>query len=408
MSLAHILLTGIVTVFAAQVLIVLWLMFLHALRQRRIPEKGFPAQILPPVRVQDTEITLYPQGTTLFDAMLTAIQQAKETIFLETYIWKDDVLGQKFKAVLIERAQAGVKVYVIFDRFANLVVPRKFKRFPVDLPGLKVFIYSSLTRPWHFLRWRNYGLDHRKLLVVDGQIGFVGGYNIGETYRAQWRDTHLRFVGPATRDLGYAFADLWNLDRNPHPPMHMPARPWSPTIRIHRNDPLRTSYPIRNIYLEAIEHAQTHIAITNAYFVPDPAIRQGLIRAAQRGVNVEILIPWASNHVFVHWLARHFFAQYLAAGIKLYGYEGAMIHAKSATIDGVWSTIGTANLDRLSLTGNFEINVEIFDAQVAQQMERIFAVDLLNARTIDQEQWQRRSWFSRAAEWILSPLWLWG
>ena len=107
---AHILLIGIVTVFAAQVLIVLWLMFLHTLRQRRIPEKGFPAQILPPLMVQDTEITLYPQGTTLFDAMLTAIQQAKETIFLETYIWKDDVLGQKFKAVLIVHAQAGVNI----------------------------------------------------------------------------------------------------------------------------------------------------------------------------------------------------------------------------------------------------------------------------------------------------------
>ncbi len=358
---ARILLTGIATLFAVQVLIVLWLMFLHALRQRRIPEEGFPSLRLPPVMVQETEVTLYTEGKSLFEAMLAAVQQAESTIFLETYIWKDDVLGQEFKAALIERAQAGVKIYVIFDWFANLVVPRKFKRFPKDLPGLQVYIYSALTRPWHILRWRNFGLDHRKLLVVDEQIGFVGGYNIGETYRTQWRDTHLRFVGPANRDLGYAFADLWNLGRNPHPPIHMPARPWSSTIRIHRNDPLRTSYPIRNIYLEAIEHAQKHIAITNAYFVPDPAIRQALIRAAQRGVNVEILIPWQSNHVFVDWLARHFFDQYMAAGIKLYGYEGAMIHAKSATIDGVWSTVGTANLDRLSLTGNFEINVEIFD-----------------------------------------------
>ncbi len=408
MPLARILLIGIVTLFALQVLIVLWLMFLHALRQRRTPDEGFPFLDLYPVMVQETEVTLYTEGESLFKAMLTAIEQAQKTIFLETYIWKDDELGQKFKDALIERAQAGVKVYVIFDWFANLVVPREFKRFPKNLPGLQVYIFSSLTRPWSFLRLRNYGLDHRKLLVVDEQIGFVGGYNIGETYRTQWRDTHLRLVGPANRDLGYAFADLWNLDRNPHPPIHMPARPWSSTIRIHRNDPLRSSYPIRNVYLEAIEHAQKHIAITNAYFVPDPAIRQALIRAAQRGVNVEILLPWQSNHVFVDWLARHFFAQYMAAGIKLYGYEGAMIHAKSATIDGVWSTVGTANLDRLSLLGNFEINVEIFDAQVAQKMARVFAVDLFNARVIDPEEWARRPWYSRAAEWILSPLWPWG
>lgn len=404
---AHILLIGIGTLFAVQLLVVLWLTLVHALRRRRIPAEGFPSLALPPVRVQDTEVTLYTEGAALFEAMLTAIQQAQKTIFLETYIWKDDVLGRQFKEALIQRAQAGVKVYVIFDWFANLVVPRKFKRFP-HVPGLQVYIFSSLTRPWHLLRWRNYGLDHRKLLVVDEAIGFVGGYNIGESYRIQWRDTHLRFVGPANRDLGYAFADLWNQDRNPHPPIAMPARPWSSTLRIHRNDPLRASFPIRNIYLEAIEHAQSHIAITNAYFVPDPAIRQGLIRAAQRGVRVEILIPWQSNHVFVDWLARHYFAQYLAAGIKLYGYEGAMIHAKSATIDGVWSTVGTANLDRLSLAGNFEINVEIFDPQVAQQMARIFAVDLFNARPIDPEAWARRPWLNRAAELILSPLWQWG
>lgn len=408
MSITTLILRILVLGFTIQVLVLIWLYAVNRLRRDRMPEAGFPHIHLPPTWVGENELTLFAEGTTLYASMLADIQQAEHTIFFETYIWKADPLGQCFKDALIERAKAGVQVYVVFDWFANLVVPRRFKRFPSDIPTLHVYIFRSLTRPWHFLRWRNYGLDHRKILVVDNKVGFVGGYNIGEFYRSFWRDTHLRLNGPAARDLGFSFADFWNQERNHHPPIKVPVRPWSPIIRVHRNDPVRTSFPIRNIYLEAIEHAQQHIALTNAYFVPDPTIRQALIRAAKRGVSVEILLPWQSNHVFVDWLARHYFDEYLDAGIKLYGYAGAMIHAKSATIDGEWSTVGTANMDRLSLAGNYEINVEIFDARFAEQMKRIFAVDLFNARPILPAEWAARPWYNRAAEWILSPLWLWG
>jgi cardiolipin synthase len=160
--------------------------------------------------------------------------------------------------------------------------------------------------------------------------------------------------------------------------------------------------------LEALEHAQKRVRITNAYLMPDNEFRLALLRAAARGVDVQILLPWESNHILADWVARHFFPDYLRGGIRLFGYQGGMIHAKTATIDGVWSTIGTANLDRMSLWGNYEINVEVFNPGVASQMENIFEHDLINAHEITLEEWLKRPWYTRASELVISPLRPWG
>jgi len=206
-------------------------------------------------------------------------------------------------------------------------------------------------------------------------------------------------------DLAYAFVDFWNTHAGKKTFISYTApRQWPDHIMVHRNDPIRLTFPIRGMYLDAINRAQRHIWITNAYFIPDRVILQALIDAAKRGVDVRILLPWQSNHVTADWLARGYFERCLEAGIRIFGYQNAMIHAKTATIDDYWSTIGTANLDRLSLTGNYEINVEIRDVNFADDMEIIFLNDLTNTIEITLEDWRRRAWYQRVGEWILSPL----
>ena len=399
----HIVPTILGGVFAIQLLIVSVLLIESKVRRRRVPPEGFPFFHPPPVIVAGTEVQVYSAGRELFDAMLAAIESARETIYLETYIWKGDELGERFKQTLIRKARAGVSVYLIYDTFANIVVPRSFFQFP---PELHVLPYRAWRRPWHAFDFRRYGRDHRKILVVDSEVGFVGGYNIGEFYRTHWRDTHLRLVGPEVDDLTSAFVDFWNANRYAHLPiLALPRRSWSSELRAYRNDPRQMIFPIRSIYIEAIEQSQKHIFMTQAYFIPDEAILQALRRAARRGVDVRVLVPWESNHVIADWLARHSFDICLRSGVRIFGYQGAMIHAKAATVDSVWSMVGTANIDRLSLAGNYEINVELFSPKVAEAMEAIFLCDLTNAVEIRPEEWARRSWLARASELALAPLW---
>jgi cardiolipin synthase len=202
------------------------------------------------------------------------------------------------------------------------------------------------------------------------------------------------------------FIDFWNAHRGRRLPRlaDLGRRDWDPRITVYRNDPQMLIFPVRTAYLEAIDRAQHHVYLTHAYFIPDRTILRALLTAAARGVDVRILLPAASNHPLADWLARGYYARCLAGGIRLFLYRGVMVHAKTATIDGAWSTIGTANLDRLSLVGNFEVNVEFYDELLAKQMESIFLTDEANTRELSLEEWQHRPAIERFAETILLPL----
>ncbi|MGI8914628.1 MAG: phospholipase D-like domain-containing protein [Chloroflexota bacterium] len=381
------------------VLTALWA--IAAGRKRREQAQGFPHATLPEVHVDGNALQLYGYGRDLYDAMLAAVDAAQESIYLETFIWKDDAVGREFKAHLISKARAGVAVRLVFDGFANTVVPHAFKVFPSEV---KVVEYRAIRRPWHVLDPRRYVLDHRKLLIVDGSIGFLGGYNLGSVYATEWRDSHLRIAGPAAAQLAQQFVDFWNehsagADRIVR---HYP-RQFDPRIVVRDTNAMRLSFPIRDMYIAAIDRAERCVLITNAYFIPDNSLLHALEMAAKRGVTVEVLLPWNSNHPVADWLARGHFTRCLRAGIRLFGYR-AMIHAKTCTIDGEWSTIGTANLDRLSAVGNYEINVEVYSRALARQMERMFVQDKTNSDEITLERWARRSDLSRLGELVLAPL----
>lgn len=390
--------------FAAVVTIVGTLTLVDNWRKRIRPRgKGFPLSLPADIAVGESVTTVFTYGDDLYADMLAAIRGATTQVFFESYIWKGDALGKEFKAALIDAADRGVRVFVIYDGFANMVVPRSFKTFPASIHVLRYPIF----RPGLLvLNLRKSGRDHRKILVVDEQVGFVGGYNIGSTYATQWRDTHVKITGPSAWDLQNAFIDFWNQLRADDQPTIADhgARTWEARIRAHRNVPWQLIYPIRGMYLEAIDRATDHIYITQAYFIPDREILQALLKAAERGVDVRILMPEQSNHVLADWLSRGFYTTMLRGGITMWLYQDAMVHAKTATIDGRWTTIGTANIDRLSLSGNYEINVEFFDDDLAAQMETVFMTDSTNTRELRLQEWSRRSVVAKASELILAPL----
>lgn len=375
-----------------------------AVRKRRTPPPGaFPRTAPTTTDVAGSAVTTYTYGEDLYEAMLASIRAARRVIFFETFIWKSDAVGEAFKRALIEAAARGVHVFVVYDAFANLVVDPRFYRFPETVHVLRF----PVVRPGMLLlQPRYFGRDHRKILVVDHEVAFVGGYNIGALYATSWRDTHLKVTGPGAWEIENTFIDFWNEyrgRRRTEIPDHG-AREWEPRIRAARNAPNRMLFPVRGLYLDAIDRAAERIYITQAYFLPDREILGSLLAAARRGVDVRILIPEYSNHIVADWVARGYFSTLLQGGVTIWLYCDSMVHAKTATVDGRWSTVGTANIDRLSLLGNHEINLELFSDEQAAHMEEIFARDLSHCRQLHLDDWQARGLLARVGERILARM----
>ena len=175
-------------------------------------------------------------------------------------------------------------------------------------------------------------------------------------------------------------------------------------LTVSQNEAMRLSFPIRDLHIAAIDRAEQFILLTTAYFVPDRMLRDALKAAAGRGVDVRVLVPWVSNHVLADWISHSYFTDLLRGGVRIFGYRYTMLHAKTCTIDGQWSTVGTCNLDRLSLVGNYEINVGIYSPQFAGQMSALFAEDTSEVFELTREQWQSRPWYNKVSERILAPL----
>ncbi len=373
-----------------------------ALRKRRTTDvHDAPESASHHTEVSGNTLTTYTYGEHVYAAMLEAIARAQDHVYLASYIWKGDAVGQQFKDAVVAAADRGVKVFVVFDGFANLVVPGEFKKFPSN-----VNVMQFPTVRGGVLDIRRTGRDHRKILVVDGSVGFVGGYNIGSTYATQWRDTHLRVEGDTVWELSNCFVDFWNRHKKAEQPglPNVGAPRWDYPIRAARNEPSRVVFPVRNIYLEAIDRAADHVYITQAYFIPDREIMHGLLAAAARGVDVRVVTPQRSNHIVADIVARSYVSELLHGGVRLFFYQDAMVHAKTATADGQWTTVGTANIDRLSLRGNYEVNLEVLGSEQARVMETVFAQDLTNCTEMTAELWADRTLLHRLGEKVLRPL----
>ncbi|MGJ9371910.1 phospholipase D-like domain-containing protein [Nesterenkonia sp. CF4.4] len=352
--------------------------------------------------VEESPMNIYTDGEALYDDMLEAIDSAQDLILMKTYIWKDDEVGQRFIDAFNAASRRGVKVFIIYDGFANLVVKSAFYAQLDD--AVHVFRMPAAGRSFWKAPVRSTGFNHSKILVIDDAVGFVGGYNIGALYAKKWRDTHLKVVGPAVWGLRQTVARLWNEDRDAAKQIPWIAPDsWNPSVRVVANLPVDLVYPIRNMYLKAIERANRRIWISTPYFIPDQQILRALKLAAERGVDVQVMVPKDSNHVLADWVSRGFFGEMLDSGISIQLFGSSMMHSKTATIDGEWSTIGTANIDRLSLSFNYESNLEVIDAGFAAEMERVFESDREHCELVIADRWRERRPMARVTEWALIP-----
>jgi cardiolipin synthase len=363
----------------------------------------YPAREFEPVLLEnsDDELRVYMSGRPFLDDLLAAIARAQHQVLLETFIWCDDDAGRAVRDALAEAAERGVKVHVLWDwLLSDRSIDHDF--FP---PSIEVHAFRRVHPGITALRPTNLLRDHRKMVVIDERIAFLGGYNLGDEY-LQWRDTHVRVEGLAAREVANAFGDFWNH----HTPLlatnlpNVTERPWDPHVILHRNDPNLAIFPIRGMYLEAIDRAEQRVWITNAYFVPDRAFRGGLTTAARRGVDVRVLLPARSNHPLTDQLAHGMFDDLLTSGVRVFLYRDFMLHAKTARVDDTWCTVGTANLDRWSMFGNHEVNLEIRSPRVVAQLADMFEVDLDNCDEVQLEGWRRRPLHWRASERVLRSL----
>ncbi len=359
------------------------------------------------------KVTLLLDGPITYKSMYAAIQGAKHHINMETYSIEDDEVGRRFAAALIEKQKQGVQVNFIYDSIGSGNTPEEFFKPWVD-SGINVLKFNPLNPLMLRKKWE-LGRDHRKLLVVDGEIAFVGGVNISSVYSSgsfrskprtkgtrPWRDTHLRIEGPVVSDFQKLFLATWEKQKGEP----LTSKSFSPQIGSRGTEVVRAigsspDEPYSLIYvtlLSAINSAETYAYVTTAYFVPDPRLLAVLKGAAQRNVDVQLLLPDKTDSDLVFYASHSYYDELLSAGVKIYEREDALLHAKTALIDGVWSTIGSTNLDWLSLEYNQEINAVILGQEFGTQMRALFDKDIESSRLITLEKWRQRPIGTRLKE----------
>jgi cardiolipin synthase len=359
---------------------------------------------------QGNAVHILCDGAETFPAMLEAIRSATKTIYAEFYIWRGDVIGWQVADALIAQHRNGIRVQAMYDSFGCVDVdPLIFDTMRDE--GIECLEYRPLA-PWRphggFLR-RN----HRKLLVIDDTIGFVGGINLSKDFLSKeqggqgWRDYCVRIEGSAVRDLSRLFSHTWvrthsNARRAKVAPPETaePAETGSTFVAILGNSEMAQRFRIRRSYIHAINQAQHQISIANAYFLPDRNIRRALYRAKRRGVTIHIMVPGLSDVTIVAWATRHLYGRFLRRGIRIFEYTRSMLHAKMAAIDGKWSTIGSYNLDHQSLRYNLEVNASIFDLEVGQKMMDALQKDIEACREVTIQDVRKRSWIERLRYWL--------
>lgn len=353
-------------------------------------------------------LTLLKDGAAAFPVMLDAIDSAREAIILGSYIFAADRTGRRFRDALIAARRRGVAVRVLVDGVGSLSTPSEFWQ-PLRLAGGRVAIYHP-PAPWRPKSefWRR---DHRKLLVVDEQIGFIGGLNIADDYApvsdggSGWHDMHARIVGPAacefTRILNRTWLRITGEDFSKSLCQAVPSGDVAVEIIENR---FRTRSAIHHSYLHAIKRASRCIRITNAYFIPDRALSRALIQAVQRGVKVQLLLAGPTDVKPVRYASRARYMRFMRQGVEIYEWTEAVLHAKTAVIDGAWCSIGSFNMDHRSLLHNLEANAVCVDLNVGQALDRTFEADLARAQRIDPNTWHRRPWLDKLFEQLFYKL----
>ena len=351
------------------------------------------------------KLELLPDGAAVFRSMWAAIEAAKETIHLETYILSSDRTGLEFSKRLQEKARTGVRVRLIFDSIGAMEIEPVFLN-RLRNAGVQMLEYHPIA-PWR-PRWAWGRRDHRKILVVDGKTAFTGGVNISDSHLSasegggDWRDAHVRLEGPAAYELDRLFRAVWFKEtgrwfRSEGHPEDVRGRS---LVWVAANQEFLHRFRIRAAYLNALRAAQREVLMANAYFLPDLRVRRSLAAAARRGVSVKILVQGRSDILSVQYASRYRWDFLLRHGVRLFEYSGSIMHAKACDVDGVWSTVGSYNMDHRSLMHNLEVNLNVLDAEFSEKVARRLREDMAKSREITLDGWRRRPWADRVLEWF--------
>jgi cardiolipin synthase len=362
------------------------------------------------------KVTLLEDGPATYQALYAAMEGANSTIDMESYIFEDDEVGKKFAQELAAAAARGVTVNLIYDSVGTLKTPREFF---TDLAahGVHTLEFNPINPLTAHGDWELNQRDHRKLTVIDGRIAFVGGINISSVYsggsfsasskrrpgqKVPWRDTDLQVEGPVVADFQKLFLDTWGRQKGP---ALAPANYFPPLQRqgdaVVRAVGGTASEPYSQIYatfISAIRSAETSILLENAYFDPDPQLMTALEDAARRGVDVQLLLPSVSDSWLVLAAGRRHYGDLLRAGVKILELKGALLHAKTTVIDGVWSTVGSTNLDWRSFLHNDEINAIVLSPSFGDEMQAAFVRDRGRSVPVTLESWEHRPLIDRIQE----------
>lgn len=367
--------------------------------------------LLGPPLLGGNRIECLLNGKRIFPAMLEAIRSAERTITFETYIYWTGKIGQEFSQALAERARAGVRVHVLLDWLgSNKLDPHAIEEM-IDA-GVQVERYHKPH--WYSLSRIN-NRTHRKLMVVDGRVGFIGGVGVADMWLGDaespehWRDTHFKVEGPVVADLQAAFMDNWIKTREDvlnseayFPELTECGSTWA---QVFKSSPREGASSVRLLFVLAISAARQRLLIANSYFVPDDHSINALIEARRRGVEVEIIVPGEYiDTKITRRASRSRWGRLLEAGVKIYEFQPTMYHCKVMVVDDDLVSVGSTNFDNRSFRLNDEANLNILDADLANEQAEIFERDKARSRLVTLEQWQRRPWREKAVEWAAGLL----
>jgi cardiolipin synthase len=362
------------------------------------------------------QVQLLKDGPATYDAMLAAIDAARDHINLETYILDDDEVGARFARALIAKQAEGVQVNLIRDSAGTIGTPAAYFE-QLEAAGVRVLEFNPLNPLMARTEWALNQRDHRKLLIVDGRTAFLGGINISSVYSGgsfgapatarpdaalAWRDTDLQLQGPAVAELQKLFLATWAQQkgealaaRQYFPP---PVRAGRQVVRVIGSSPQEPFSLIYATLLSAIQSAETSVQLTNAYFAPDPQLLAALESAAQRGVEVTLILPSQTDSWLVFHAGRAYYDRLMHAGVRIFERRGAILHSKTALIDGIWATVGSTNLDWRSFLHNHELNAVVLGLEFGKQLQAMFRADLALSEPIVLAQWRRRPLDERLME----------
>ncbi len=353
----------------------------------------------PSEAITGNRVDLLIGGDEAYPRMLAAVARARRLVWLEVYQFWDDAVGRLFTSALVERAQAGVDVRVLVDAWGAAQSAGGLLE-ALREGGVKVTTAFDLNPLQRAYRW--FWRDHRKLLVVDGAVAFTGGMNIGLPYASKshggqgWEDLQLEVEGPAVRSLSRLFEKVWRKSHGA-PIDHAPdARTGGDeVVRVLANHVARSRKEIRHAYLVAFRRAERSVVIANAYFLPSPRMLRALLSAARRGVRISVFLPGKSDIPAFQLASRARYGRLLAAGARIFELDDAMLHAKAAVVDGVWTTVGSCNFDAWSMHRNLELNVAVLGRGMAKRVEDHLSTLVPRCREVALEDWRRTGWATR-------------